>query len=136
MDDIYRQLLTLLRHNGRRSISDLAGELGLSRATVRARIERMEAQGDIIGYTVILKADAIAMPVRGNHTLSAYTARLKMWSSMSSIHRFSIAAHFADGSTRESKPVTFFFFRPKQSLFESKSEPTACYLPREINGCG
>ncbi|MGJ4854529.1 Lrp/AsnC family transcriptional regulator [Labrys sp. KB_33_2] len=65
MDDIDRQLLTLLRHNGRRSISDLAGELGLSRATVRARIERMEAQGDIIGYTVILKADAIAMPVRG-----------------------------------------------------------------------
>lgn len=65
MDDIDRQLLTLLRHNGRRSISDLAGELGLSRATVRTRIERMEAQGDIIGYTVILKADAIAMPVRG-----------------------------------------------------------------------
>ena len=65
MDDVDRQLLTLLRHNGRRSISDLAGELGLSRATVRARIERMEAQGDIIGYTVILKADAIAMPVRG-----------------------------------------------------------------------
>ncbi|MBP0579959.1 Lrp/AsnC family transcriptional regulator [Labrys sp. LIt4] len=65
MDDIDRQLLTLLRHNGRRSISDLAGELGLSRATVRARIERMEAEGDIIGYTVILKADAIAMPVRG-----------------------------------------------------------------------
>lgn len=65
MDDIDRQLLTLLRHNGRRSISDLAGELGLSRATVRARLERMEAQGDIIGYTVILKADAIAMPVRG-----------------------------------------------------------------------
>ena len=65
MDDIDRQLLTLLRHNGRRSISDLAGELGLSRATMRARIERMEAQGDIIGYTVILKADAIAMPVRG-----------------------------------------------------------------------
>ncbi len=65
MDDTDRQLLTLLRHNGRRSISDLAGELGLSRATVRARIERMESQGDIIGYTVILKADAIAMPVRG-----------------------------------------------------------------------
>jgi DNA-binding Lrp family transcriptional regulator len=45
MDDIDGQLLTLLRHNGRRSISDLAGELGLSRATVRARIERMESAG-------------------------------------------------------------------------------------------
>ncbi|MBZ9677362.1 MORN repeat-containing protein [Mesorhizobium sp. ES1-1] len=78
----------------------------------------------------------IAMPMRGNKNVSSYTARLKMWSSMSSIHRFSIAAHFADGSVRESKPVTFFYFRPKQSLFETKTEPAACYLPREMLGCG
>jgi len=64
-DETDQKLLTLLRHNGRRSISDLATELDLSRATVRARIERMERQGDIIGYTVILRADAISMPVRG-----------------------------------------------------------------------
>jgi DNA-binding Lrp family transcriptional regulator len=64
-DELDQRLLTLLRHDGRRSISDLATELGLSRATVRARIERMERQGDIIGYTVILRADAISMPVRG-----------------------------------------------------------------------
>lgn len=78
----------------------------------------------------------IPMPVRGNKTIGAYTARLKMWSSMSSIHSFSIAAHFADGSVRESKPVTFFYFRPKQSLFETKTEPAACYLPRQMIGCG
>ena len=65
MADYDQKLLTLLRHNGRRSISDLAAELGLSRATVRARIERMERDGDIVGYTVILRADAISMPVRG-----------------------------------------------------------------------
>lgn len=65
MDDQDRKLLTLLRHNGRRSVSDLAAELGLSRATVRGRMERLESSGDILGYTVILRADAIAMPVRG-----------------------------------------------------------------------
>jgi DNA-binding Lrp family transcriptional regulator len=64
-DETDQRLLTLLRHNGRRSVSDLALELGLSRATVRARIERMEHHGDIIGYTVILRADAVSMPVRG-----------------------------------------------------------------------
>jgi len=63
--DADQKLLTLLRHNGRRSISDLAQELGLSRATVRARIERMERDGDIVGYTVVLRADAVSMPVRG-----------------------------------------------------------------------
>jgi DNA-binding Lrp family transcriptional regulator len=65
MDDLDHRLLILLRHNGRRSISDLAPELGVSRATVRGRIERMERHGDIIGYTVILRADAISLPVRG-----------------------------------------------------------------------
>ena len=65
MDDTDRSLVTILRHDGRRSISDIALELGLSRATVRARIARMEREGDIIGYTVILRADALAMPVRG-----------------------------------------------------------------------
>jgi DNA-binding Lrp family transcriptional regulator len=65
MAEIDQQLLTLLRHDGRRSISDLAAELGVSRATVRARMERMERDGDIVGYTVILRADAISMPVRG-----------------------------------------------------------------------
>ncbi|WP_287799667.1 Lrp/AsnC family transcriptional regulator, partial [Acidiphilium sp.] len=54
-----------LRHDGRRSISDLAIELGVSRATVRARIDRLERSGVIIGYTVILRADTVAAPVRG-----------------------------------------------------------------------
>jgi DNA-binding Lrp family transcriptional regulator len=65
MDDTDQKILTLLRHNGRRSVSDLAAELSLSRATVRARIERMQTHGDIVGYTVILRADAVSMPVRG-----------------------------------------------------------------------
>ncbi|WP_062204934.1 Lrp/AsnC family transcriptional regulator [Aureimonas sp. AU12] len=65
MDDIDRRLVTILRHDGRRSISDIALELALSRATVRARIERLEGRGEIVGYTVVLRADAVAMPVRG-----------------------------------------------------------------------
>ncbi len=65
MDDFDHRLLVLLRHNGRRSIANLAAELGVSRATVRARIERMERRGDIVGYTVILRADAVSLPVRG-----------------------------------------------------------------------
>jgi DNA-binding Lrp family transcriptional regulator len=65
MDDLDQRLLSILRHDGRRAISDIAAELALSRATVRARIERLEQRGDIIGYTVVLRADAVAMPVRG-----------------------------------------------------------------------
>ena len=65
MDDLDRKLITLLRHDGRRSISDLAADLGLTRATVRARLEKLEQSGEIIGFTVILRSDAIDLPVRG-----------------------------------------------------------------------
>ncbi len=65
MESIDDKLVTLLRHNARRSISDLAIELGTSRATIRARIDRLERNGTIIGYTVILRADAVESTVRG-----------------------------------------------------------------------
>jgi DNA-binding Lrp family transcriptional regulator len=65
MDDLDHRLVTLLRQNGRRSISDLAVDLDVSRATVRTRMERLERSGDIIGYTVILRADAFDQRVRG-----------------------------------------------------------------------
>lgn len=65
MDDLDTRLITLLRHDARRSVSDLAIDLGVSRATVRGRMERLETGGNIIGYTVILRADAVELPVRG-----------------------------------------------------------------------
>lgn len=65
MDELDEKLVTLLRHNGRRSISDLAVDLKVSRATIRARMEKLEREGGILGYTVILRADAVELPVRG-----------------------------------------------------------------------
>jgi DNA-binding Lrp family transcriptional regulator len=65
MDTLDERLVTLLRHDARRSVSDLAAELGVARATVRARIARLEAAGVILGYTVILRADAVEAAVRG-----------------------------------------------------------------------
>lgn len=65
MDSLDEKLITLLRHDARRGISDLAIHLGVSRATVRARIERLERAGEIVGYTVILRADTVELPVRG-----------------------------------------------------------------------
>lgn len=51
-DEIDAKLLSLLRENSRRQVSFLASELGVSRATVYARISRLEHQGVIAGYTV------------------------------------------------------------------------------------
>jgi len=64
MDAVDRQLIAILRHDARRSVTDIAAELDLSRATVRARIERLEESGEIVGYTVVLRSDASVQPVR------------------------------------------------------------------------
>jgi DNA-binding Lrp family transcriptional regulator len=65
MHSLDEKLIRLLRHNARRSISDLAIEVGTSRATVRARIDKLERSGSIIGYTVVLPNDVTDSPVRG-----------------------------------------------------------------------
>lgn len=47
-----QQLLSLLRENARASTALIARRLGLSRTTVQSRIERLEREGVISGYTV------------------------------------------------------------------------------------
>lgn len=65
MDKTDNQIIAALRQDARASLSDLAAGLGLSRATVRSRIDRMQARGDIVGFTVVLKQDVAEAPVRG-----------------------------------------------------------------------
>ncbi len=65
MDDMDKRLIGALRHNARASLSDLAASLGLTRATVRARLAKLQERGDILGFTVVMKEDRLSDPVRG-----------------------------------------------------------------------
>ena len=65
MDIADQRLVQALRRNGRATVSNLAVELGISRATVRTRLEKLVAQGEILGFTVVLKSDVEDLPVRG-----------------------------------------------------------------------
>ncbi len=65
LDDVDIRLIAELRRDGRASISDLATRLKLARATVRSRIERLMASGEIAGFTVLTRADVSAAPIRG-----------------------------------------------------------------------
>lgn len=65
MDDTDQSLLAALRRDGRASISELSLELGLARATVRSRLEKLKSEGEILGFTVVLKGDAREQQVRG-----------------------------------------------------------------------
>jgi len=93
MHSLDEKLIRLLRHNARRSISDLAIELGTSRATVRARIDKLERAGSIIGYTVVLPVDVVGSAVRGimmveieGRAADRVIAALQAFTEISAIH--------------------------------------------------
>ena len=65
MDDLDHGLIAELRRDGRASISELADRLQVSRATVRLRLERLKAAGEIAGFIVLTRADISEAPVRG-----------------------------------------------------------------------
>ena len=65
MDDMDSRLISALRHDARASLSDLSIQLGMSRTTVRTRLEKLQARGDILGFTVVLREDTLKDPVRG-----------------------------------------------------------------------
>ena len=52
MDDLDREILALLRQDGRRPYTDIAEEVATSEGTVRNRVERMQDRGVIERFTV------------------------------------------------------------------------------------
>ncbi len=64
MDDLDRKLLALLRTDARLPAASLAASLNISRATVRARLDRLIAKGTIQGFTVTLKSAEASNVVR------------------------------------------------------------------------
>ncbi len=65
MDELDARLLAALRRDGRASLSDLAAELGVSRATVRTRLKALVEAGIILGFTAVTRGEAETAPVRG-----------------------------------------------------------------------
>jgi DNA-binding Lrp family transcriptional regulator len=58
-DTLDRELLALLQHNARESVTTLGKKLKCARTTVIARIARLEKNGVIAGYTVRLNQAAL-----------------------------------------------------------------------------
>ena len=58
MDEIDSRLIALLSEDARQSVTQLSRRLGLARTTVQARLERLERQKVITGYTVRLSTEA------------------------------------------------------------------------------
>ena len=57
LDDLDRRLISVLREDGRAPISTLAQILGVSRATVQTRIDRLLDSGVVLGFTIRARQD-------------------------------------------------------------------------------
>ncbi|NDK32721.1 Lrp/AsnC family transcriptional regulator [Nesterenkonia haasae] len=55
LTDLDRALISELRRDGRAPVSSLADRLGVSRATVTKRIDRLTAEGVIVGFSVRIR---------------------------------------------------------------------------------
>ena len=58
MDDVDRTIVALLRENARRSFADIGGHVHLSAPAVKRRIDRLQEDGVILGYTAIVDPPA------------------------------------------------------------------------------
>jgi DNA-binding Lrp family transcriptional regulator len=65
-DAIDRQLIDLLTTNARLPAAELGRRLKLSRTTIQSRIERLERNGTILGYTVRAATDPSDPMVRAH----------------------------------------------------------------------
>ncbi len=88
-----RELLALLGENARMPVATLARRLGLSRTTVQARLERLEREGVIAGYSLRLSEAYLAGLIRAHvlitiapKALTAVTTELTALSQITALY--------------------------------------------------
>jgi DNA-binding Lrp family transcriptional regulator len=93
LDELDRSLLSALRTDGRAPVATLARELGVSRATVTSRIERLIARGVIVGFTVRVRDEVDPLEIRAislieveGRTTDAVIRRLRGMPEIISLH--------------------------------------------------
>lgn len=93
MDDLDRGILAQLAQDARMSVAVLARRLKVARSTVQARLERLETNGSIAGYTLRLGDGARENRIRATCLLTieprsqvAIIARLRTLPEVERIH--------------------------------------------------
>lgn len=93
LTDLDRRLLSVLREEGRAPVAEIARRLGVTRATVTSRMDRLVAAGVIVGFTVRAREDAVAGEVRAvtlieveGRSTDAVIRRLRGFSEIDALH--------------------------------------------------
>ncbi|MGP9806095.1 MULTISPECIES: Lrp/AsnC family transcriptional regulator [unclassified Paracoccus (in: a-proteobacteria)] len=112
MDDLDRAIIAQLSTDARMSVAVLARKLRVARSTLQARLERLEANGTIAGYTLRLGEAARTGRIRATvllgiepRSLPGILSRLKVMPQIERIHttsgRVDLLLQLATASTAE-----------------------------------
>ncbi|GLX85667.1 AsnC family transcriptional regulator [Thalassotalea loyana] len=71
LDNIDRQIIGILRTDARTSVSNIAQQIKVSRATIQNRIDKLEKSGVITGYTALIST-------AGNQNLASVRALMNI----------------------------------------------------------
>ena len=63
LDDVDRQMIDLLRGDGRRTAPQLANDIGIGRATAYSRLDRLVDENIITGFAAIVDPKAVGQTV-------------------------------------------------------------------------
>lgn len=72
MDTIDRQILSLLSQNARIPVKEIAEQVSLTSPAVSGRIRKMEEEGIIAGYTLIISPDSNKTKIKASISLSIF----------------------------------------------------------------
>ena len=93
VDALDQRLIALLRADGRAPVSQLAAALDVSRGTVQNRLDRLIAEGVILGFTVRVRQDIDERHIRAlmtiqlaGQTTTAVIARLRAIPEIRALH--------------------------------------------------
>lgn len=93
LDDLDRRLIAILREDGRAPVSKLAAILGVTRATVQARLDRLLDSGAVLGFTIRARQEhgpdgvhAIMMIEVSGHSTSTVIRRLRGLQELRQLH--------------------------------------------------
>lgn len=93
LDDLDRELVEILRIDGRAPVSKLATILGVSRSTVQARLDRLLDSGAILGFTIRVRQEhdaaaihAVMMIEVAGKSTAAIIRRLRGMPELSALH--------------------------------------------------
>ena len=91
IDDVDRQILTLLQADARLSNAALAKEVGLTASTVHERVKKLEKKGIIKGYVALVDAEALGKPITAFIRLSVGVSTEGYLESKNSVMNVSLA---------------------------------------------